>query len=304
MPKKPKHISEALDKVAPQARHHFDQVKQLNSLIDIGLDRDESELGFMARMLVQATLPHSDPGEIKEYGRVNGDFRLMIQPGIGMKLPYGSYPRLLLAWITTEAVRTKARTLTLGHSLSHFMGQLGLIPTGGRWGTITRLRDQMKRLFSARIGFIYDGKRAFRSHSMEFATNMNLWWDPTSPDQAVMFESTLTLGERFFDEIIKHPVPIDIRILREIKRSPLGIDLYMWLTYRVSYLKEPLQVSWRQLYGQFGAEYTGADGMKNFTRKAKRELAKIKAAWPELMYETPRGRLMVYPSRPSIPPKQ
>ncbi len=46
-------------------------------------------------------------------------------------LPYGTYPRLLLAWLNTEAVRTKERTIILGHSLSEFMRQLDLIPEPG-----------------------------------------------------------------------------------------------------------------------------------------------------------------------------
>jgi hypothetical protein len=42
-------------------------------------------------------------------------------------------PRILLAWMTTEAVRTQSRELVLGDSLSRFMRSLDLVPTGGRW---------------------------------------------------------------------------------------------------------------------------------------------------------------------------
>ena len=34
------------------------------------------------------------------------------------KLPYGNLPRLLIAWLCTEAVRTQSRELVLGRSLS------------------------------------------------------------------------------------------------------------------------------------------------------------------------------------------
>ena len=40
--------------------------------------------------------------------------------GGGNKLPYGNLPRLLLAWVSTEAVRTQSRVLVLGKSLSEF----------------------------------------------------------------------------------------------------------------------------------------------------------------------------------------
>ena len=73
-----------------------------------------------------------------------------------MGLPYGTYPRLLMAWITTEAVRTKTRELQLGDSLSYFMRRLDLDVTGGQKGTVTVLRRQMKRLFSANVSWSYE----------------------------------------------------------------------------------------------------------------------------------------------------
>ena len=49
-------------------------------------------------------------------------------------------------------------------------------------------------------------------------------------------------------------IPLDMNILRAVKRSPLGLDLYLWLTYRTFALKAPLCLSWRQLYRQFGVD--------------------------------------------------
>ena len=45
---------------------------------------------------------------------------------INNKLPFGNIPRLLLAWVCTEAVRTQRRELVLGSSLSKFMRKLGM----------------------------------------------------------------------------------------------------------------------------------------------------------------------------------
>ena len=42
------------------------------------------------------------------------------------KLPYGNLPRLLMAWVSTEAVRTQRRELILGRSLSEFMRKLDI----------------------------------------------------------------------------------------------------------------------------------------------------------------------------------
>jgi hypothetical protein len=61
---------------------------------------DANELAFMARELVQCTLPHSDPGQLPFWARRNGNFTLSIvsqfdpQTGKLVGYPYGSLPRL------------------------------------------------------------------------------------------------------------------------------------------------------------------------------------------------------------------
>ena len=221
-------------------------------------------LGFMARMLVQATMPHSDPGDVAAWGRRNGAFSLVIQPGMTLDaksqpksigLPYGSLPRLLLAWISTEAVRTGEPVVVLGDTLSSFMRELGLMPTGGRWGSITRLRSQMKRLFSASISCTYEGNEHWANTGFRIAEEAHLWWDPKQPNQADLWQSSVTLGNKFFQELISHPVPVDLRALKALRRSPMAIDLYCWLTYRMSYLRKDTVIPWPALQAQFGADY-------------------------------------------------
>ena len=70
------------------------------------------------------------------------------------KLPYGNLPRLLLAWICTEAVRTKIRELILGRSLADFMRSVGVYDDGG--AVRRRLRDQMQRLFRSHMELSYE----------------------------------------------------------------------------------------------------------------------------------------------------
>ena len=44
-----------------------------------------------------------------------------------------------------------------------------------------------------------------------------------------------------------------MKILKAMKRSPLGLDLYLWLTYRTFNITRPMRLTWTQLYRQFGA---------------------------------------------------
>lgn len=112
-------------------------------------------LGFMARAMVQATLPHKKV-DGNEFERKNGNFTLSLMAPSKIGLPYGSVPRLLLAWVTTEAVKTRTRELELGDSMAVFMGELGMSPTGGARGDITRLKNQTRRLFASTVSASYE----------------------------------------------------------------------------------------------------------------------------------------------------
>ena len=113
----------------PQARHHFTTLHQVNQLIEAS--EVDADLGFMARLLALCSLPRTDPKTRLQYVRRNGPYTLGISAGVGDKLPYGNIPRLLLAWVCTEAVRTQHRELILGRSLYEFMRKLGMDDRSG-----------------------------------------------------------------------------------------------------------------------------------------------------------------------------
>ena len=221
----------------------------------------------------------------------------------GNKLPYGNLPRLLMAWVSTEAVRTQSRELVLGKSLSEFMRTLDIYSNSGR--VHTRLRNQMKRLFGCTVTMVYEEPGGFARVSSLVADKHEFWWNERKPNEPSLWESKIYLGEQFFNEIIRHPIPIDLNILTALKRSPLGLDFYLWLTYRTFALPCSLRLTWRQVYRQFGAHPAKASDrvtVRNFQRKVLRELVKIKLAWPGLKYSTAPGVLIVHPSIPAIAP--
>ncbi|KKN31108.1 hypothetical protein LCGC14_0827150 [marine sediment metagenome] len=278
----------------------------LNELITQALaieaeDAQSAEaLGFIARAMVQATLPHRE-AQGNEFTRTNGKFSLTLMAPSRIGLPYGSYPRLLLCWMTTEAVRTQERELVLGDSLSGFMSELGLIPTGGRWGSITRLKDQMARLLSSSISCTYDDGDTWAMESIKPADSARLWWSPKDPDQATLWKSTVTLGERFFEEITHNPVPVDLRALMALKRSPMALDLYTWITYRMFYLSKPLRLPWAALQTQFGSDYADSpQGRQGFKRKFTEALKKVRVIYPDVKVEAIGGGILLFPSKTHV----
>ena len=129
--------------MSARARHHFTLLKQVNQLIEAG--EGEPDLGFMARLLALCSLPRTNPRDRLQYERSNGPYKLCMIAGSGKKLPYGNLPRLLLAWVCSEAVRTQSRdlVLVLGRSLYEFMHKLGMedrsgSPRGAGRGHVSR----------------------------------------------------------------------------------------------------------------------------------------------------------------------
>ena len=163
----------------------------------------------------------------------------------------------------------------------------------------------MKRLFGCTVTMVYEERAGFARVSSLVSDKHKFWWNERKPDQPSLWESKIYLGEQFFNEIISHPVPLDMNTLTAPKRSSLGLDLYLWLVYRTFALRAPKRLTWRLLYSQFGAHPDKASDrvtVRNFQRKALRELKKIKIAWPGLNYTTAPGLLILHPSIPAIRP--
>ena len=292
----------ALREYSPQARRHFTRFDQVDLLVRAS--EATPDTGFMARLMMLCSLPRTNPGRQLQYKRVNGPYTLIVTAVGQTGLPFGSLSRLLLAWVCTEAVRTQSRELVLGASLSEFMRKLSInSDSGGDRGERTRLLNQMRRLFNAHIQLAYEDKQASASVNSPIASQTGFWWNERKPRMRRLWDSQIELGEKFFHEIIRHPVPLDLNILKALKRSSMGIDFYLWLTYRTFTLKRPLRLSWGRLYRQFGADPTKADDkntVNNFRTDCLRELNKIKVAWTDLNYVTAPGALILWPSKPAI----
>ena len=296
------------DALTLQARHHFtcfDQVDQL-----VGASEANPERGFMARMMALCSLPRTDPGEQRVYVRRNGPYKLGMTAGIDTKLPYGNLPRLLMAYVCTEAVQTQSPVLILGESVAEFMRKVGIYSTSG--AKYNRLREQMARLFNVHVQLLYEDENGHTSVNALIARSTELWWNPKRPDDRTLWDNKIELSQDFFNELISHPVPLDMNILKAMKRSALGLDLYLWLTYRTFSLVAPKRLAWSALYRQFGADPArGSDkrAVDNFRTDCLRELKKIKMAWPGLEYRIERGRrhekggeLVLLPSVAAIQP--
>jgi Plasmid encoded RepA protein len=242
--------------------------------------KEAGEIGYMANMLVQATLPHSKQSG-NHFKRTNGSITIELMSS-SKGLPYGTYPRLLMAWITTQVRRNEGPKIHLGESLTQFMAKLGLCATGGRWGNISSLKDQAARLFSSDIVVWDERNNAGQMQKLSVAEEY-VWWERANNAQEGTFESWVTLSDRFFKVLKKNPIPIDMRAIRALKQSPLALDIYAWATYRASYLPRRTPIKWGSLQQQFGSGYPEtARGKRNFKIKFLEALRKVGTVYPDL----------------------
>ncbi len=284
--------------------------------------KDAGHLGFVAKWLVHATLPYVQPkGNPPAWGRRSGDVSLLIQPGyyqrevkipdargrvrtsletVSIGYPYGAYPRLILAWIATEVVRTRERELVLGRSLSEFMSNLGRTSrSGGSRGSTTLVRNQMMRLFASNIAVTRDPSAVrWQTDGFRIADNASIepWWDPMHPNQGTLWQSHLKLTERFYETLVTNPVPVDLRIVKGLSRSAMAIDIYCWLTFRNAVLQRPTKVSWEALMQQFGSESSRWKFRENFEKNLKDVLV----LYPQAKLKADSAGLLLLPSPPSI----
>jgi hypothetical protein len=256
-------------------------------------------LGFMPRLLVLTTLPHRRP-ESHRFERVNGRLSLRMSASRCIGLPYGPYSRLLLAYLTTESVRTKSREIQLGATPNDLGRKLGLSTISGPRGTAPRLQEQLRRLLSARLSWqttVGVHPTASGSGLVISDCALPLMLARELIQRRPSWRSEVVLGQDFFAEITRSAVPIDLRALHLLKASPLAMDLYTWLTYRMSYLKKPTLIPWESLQAQFGSDYARP---RDFRRKALIHLKDVLRVYPSARVGHTNTGLRLFLSPPHV----
>ena len=272
--------------------------------------RDAGAVGYAARLWAQLSLPYKDPGDAGLWIRRNGSLTLRVMPGMtGPKgaekpgYPYGVLPRYVLTWMSTEAVRTQSPVLQLGNNLSDFMDRLGLSPNGGKNGTITRLNDQMRRLLTSSM-YVEDSRAdesrwGIAGAHFSVASGYRLWYNnDDKAGEKPLWGSTITLADSFYDSIVSAPVPVDTRALAALAGSPLKLDLLVWLSHRLGYVRRTQLVPWAALSEQFGSDYAR---LRDFKAVILKQLRDVLAVYPGANVSVAANGLLLAPSRTAIP---
>lgn len=276
------------------------------------------DIGYTSKLFVQALFPYRKTDEEKRVIET-AQGRIVVYADGG--LPYGKYPRLIMAYIITRAVENagklkagkidfeQAARIPLGHSMNHFLQAIGIHGrgTGGKKGTLSIVREQLLRLADARVTVKEDdGVRARGKHT-QIMDEWDLWFDARDPNQGSFIESYIKLTPQFFQHIIEAPIPIDLAVLRQLTK-PRSMDIYIWLTVKQFWLsknnRDSYLFTWDMMAQSFATkELITAIDRRNFRNEIKKAIHDVQAVWPACGIKADLEGVTVTKTSPSVEKK-
>lgn len=129
-------------------------------------------------------------------------------------------------------------------------------------------------------------------------------WRQVKGNDAGRWNSVVELTTRFYQECLETPVPIDLRAYKVLSEAPMAMDIYAWITYRVSYIKRPTRpIPWPVLQAQFGSGLPMTEqGTRDFKKAFKRNLDLVRLVHPGLKVDETgdSNGLVLLPSPTSV----
>jgi replication initiator protein len=277
-------------RVHPNDRGRVEGLNALATLIQ-GAPQPKTPLSYYTPILIHCTLPHSDPKTVV-WQKTNGDVSLIVASGFDRNLqpygiPYGSFPRLVLAYIITRVIQTGERSIVLSSHFSTFLKEIGY--TGnlrGNTRAANSIRSQLLRLlmanFRVEASAGTEEKGVTVGEKIDVARKYALWWDYKNPDQDSLWGSYIEISEEFREAILRAPVPLRTDILKVHRKSPLALDVYMWVSYRLFTMRaagqESISLGYGRLQEQFGTGISEKD-YRTFRSRFKHAFTEVAGHW-------------------------
>lgn len=262
---------------------------------------------FLHSVMCQVGLPRSRTNS-RTFERHNGHMSILLEAGklfdgrdfVEQPLPYGTTPRLVMVHVSSEAIRTRQRSVEVGDSMRQFLTTLGMPTSGGVRGGYRALRRQLEALAACRLTLgMHDAGRVVTIDAKPIKRFEA--WLQLDGSQRTLWPGVLELSEDFYRTLTEHAVPLDYRALAALKHSALALDVYTWLAHRLCRISDlrGAKLSWENLRSQFGEEYSDP---KNFKREFLRALQQVRVVYPTARVEEEPGGLLLRASRPPLSP--
>lgn len=272
----------------------------------IYLADEDTGLGFAYSGWAQVSLPVNRPADDAIWSIASDRVKLLIEPGRRLKgdeyeligVPWGCHARLILLWLQSEALRTNSRQVELGGSMREWLGRIG-VSVGGK--TDRSVREQAERISRCRLTFHLMGTNGSGLVNQSIVDKA-LFIDVNEKNerQGRLSLEIAQLSEGFFEQLKRHPMPLEEAAIRALSNNAKALDVYLWLAYRLHSLKADKLVTWAALKSQFGI---GTAAMFNFRSKFTTTLGLATAVYPAARLDVTEQGVIIKPSRPPVTPK-
>ncbi|EEF21789.1 conserved hypothetical protein [Ricinus communis] len=169
----------------------------------------------------------------------------------------------------------------------------------------------MKRLFGSLVTAQYTGSsegKGFTVRNVLIADEFELdeeeavgLWVPQRKSEAGAWRSKVRLSNNFYKECIDRPVPVDLRAYKALRGSPLAMDVYIWLTYRMSCTERRTRpIRWEALMAQFGSRYESDQAARDFKKGFLKALKLVQLVYPSARVLLVDNGLVLLPSPPHV----
>jgi hypothetical protein len=271
--------------------------------------QDTPQLEFLHSTFAHVGLPRQPVQHDGPYRRECGNCSILINPGSLWNgddwekhpIPFGTKPRLIMAYVCTYATRHQTQNVPVGASMTEFMKILGhKSVTGGKNGNITMFKRQVLALSAADIRIGYKTVNGVATAKNATIDGFMFWNDSKHPHRDP-WPGLLHLSNGFYESLREHALPIDATALRALDSSALAMDLYVWLAHRLCRVAaKPVLIHWPALAAQFAE---GNQELRDFKKYFKSMLKRVLAVYPDARVELPGGGLLIKQSPPPIPQK-
>lgn len=273
------------------------------------MSEEDNALAFAYSGWAQCALPHRRlaPGRFWEVA--SDRMRLVVEPGLRpsgrdgcgpmehTSVPFGAYARLILLYLQTEALRTGSPEVELGRSWRDWMGRIG-VPWGGMSGR--GVREQAELLSRCRLTFHLQGQGRAGLVNQAIVDRALFLDTPDGGRQGRLTLETARLSDAFFQQLKKHPIPLEEGAIKALSNNSAALDCYVWLAYRLHSLTSPRLVTWSALKAQHGQAYAK---LYHFKAKFPAVLALATAVYPAAEVDVTDAGLLLKPSRPPVAPR-
>ena len=291
--------------------------KRVDAAADIAMNPargDDYTILYRHASMCQTYLPYRNPGDdVTEYEHQNGDLSLFIQCTkvkspegdlVNLGLPYGTKARLAMMHIDTMAILQKSSSVQVEDSMTRFVTEsLGLSNSGKN---IRQVKEQMARLSACMISVAkvtnHDTHKTVKQFDSKLIDGFDLWF-PKNESQRVLWGSVIELSPRYFESMMAHAVPHDMRMVGALANNAMALDVLSWLTQRLHRIdrSKPTFITWAQLKGQFGGNY---ERMADFKKIFRKTLKAVLMQYQDARIEEDKNKgFYLYNSKPPIPYK-